>query len=186
MWSTGNVVARMVLVLLLGAAAIFSSGCTGKAWGKVGRGAATPVVVVRDVVDAPLVSISSVSLMWAKKFDPFQPPQPGVSWNPWSGFGVGIGYGLGWFVFNGVGYTVGGVDYVVCRSLYPNWPDGLTPWKRKDQEWGDLYFPGTRALWGDHPPDHVGQKPPATREPSTPEATSSENSASESSTDAKD
>lgn len=158
-------IGRWWRVLAMSAMAVVmmaATGCASKTASAIGRGAATPIVVVRDVVDAPLVSISSVCLMWAKKFDPFAPPQPGVSWNPWSGVGVGIGYGLGWFVFNGVGYTVGGVDYVVCRSLYPNWADGLTPWKRKDQDWGDLYFPGTRALWGDHPPDYVGQndKPP--------------------------
>jgi hypothetical protein len=123
------------------------SGCLA------GKIAATPIVFVRDVVDAPLVSLTNVFETWADRSDPWAAPTPGVGWTWNGGFNAGIAYPLGFFVFKGLSGVFGSVDYIVCRSLYPNFASGLSPWKGAEQSWGDLYFPGTRAVWGDHPPD---------------------------------
>lgn len=144
---------RPLFTLLRGVLALvlmsMASGCVAV------KIVATPVTVVRDIVDAPLVSLTNVCETWADRTDPWAPPTPGVGWNLNGGFNVGIGYGLGFFVFKGLSGILGSVDYIVCRSIYPNYWHGLSPWKAKDQSWGDLYFPGTRAVWGDHPPDTI-------------------------------
>jgi hypothetical protein len=155
---------RLLLILAI---PLLFSGCF---LGTPGKALVTPLTVVRDVVDAPLISLSSVFNHWGSQFNPLDPPQPGVGWSWRGGFGLGITYGLGYFVFKGLTGVVGGVDYVVCRSLYPAWPHGLRPWKKKDQSWGDLYFPNTRALWGTHPPDTIWDIP-AKAGPEPPEAT---------------
>ncbi|MCC6548382.1 hypothetical protein IT570_14580 [Candidatus Sumerlaeota bacterium] len=130
---------------------------TGCFLGKPGKVLATPLTGVRDVVDVPLVSLSTLFNYWGDQSNPIPTPQPGVSWSPFSGFGAGIGLGLGYYVFKGLTGVIGGVDYVVCRSLYPAYPVGLRPWKKRGQKLGDIYFPNTRALWGKHPPDNIWQ-----------------------------
>jgi hypothetical protein len=151
--------ARRIVLLLTGIWMMLTVVGCSTTGGKIGRVVATPIVAVRDVVDVPLVSLSSVFNMWGDRVDPFQPPTPGISWTFGRGLDFGIAYGLGYFVFKGLTGVIGGVDYVACRSLYPAWPVGLRPWKKKNQKWSDLYFPGLRALWGDHPPDTIWDKP---------------------------
>ena len=136
-------------VLLILLSVNLFSGCV------VGQVAATPVTVVRDAVDAPLVSLTNVSEEWARRTDPWAAPQPGVSYTIRGGFDAGITYGLGFFVFKAFSGVFGSLDYVVCRSLYPNYPAGISPWKSREESWGSLYFPNTRALWGSDPPDTV-------------------------------
>lgn len=119
-----------------------------------GKIAATPLTVVRDTVDAPLVSLTNLFETWADRTDPFNAPSPNVSWSIKGGFDAGIAYGLGWLLFKPLSGIFGGVDYVVCRSFYPNWPAGISPWKGENS-WGSLYFPNTRAMWGSDPPDTV-------------------------------
>ena len=142
--------ARIVFIILV--CPLLLTGCF---LGKPGKVLVTPLTAVRDVVDAPLVSLSTLFNYWGDQSNPIPTPQPGISWSPFSGFGAGIGLGLGYFVFKGLTGVVGGVDYVVCRSFYPAYPVGLRPWKKRGQKLGDIYFPNTRALWGDHPPDNI-------------------------------
>lgn len=152
---------RILLPLLL-LALLFSSGCASRAAVVTGKAVVTPVVVVRDVVDVPLVSLSTLFNYWGDLSNPLAPPQPGVSWSWRGGFDFGITYGLGFFVFKTLTGVIGGVDYVVCRSLYPAFPVGLRPWRKEGQPWGDLYFPNTRALWTGNPPHTAwGEPPPA-------------------------
>lgn len=122
------------------------------------RIACTPLTLARDLVDAPLVSLTNVMEEWAKRSDPFNPPSPGVGWSSGGGFGIGIGYNIGFFIFKPLSWIFGGVDYVVCRSFFPNWPKGWSPWKRKDKTWGSLYFINTRALWGKTIPENTWEK----------------------------
>jgi len=140
---------HLIRIAFLLVIAAFSTGCV------VGKVAATPLVFVRDVVDVPLVSVTNVFETWADRSDPWAAPTPGVSWHWNGGFNAGIGYSLGFFVFKGMSWIFGGVDYVVCRSLYPNFPAGVSPWKKEGKGWGSLYFPGTKAVWGDDPPDSI-------------------------------
>lgn len=140
---------------------LFSTGCASRAAVVTGKVVVTPVVVVRDVVDVPLVSLSSLFNYWGDLSNPLEPPQPGVSWSWRGGFDFGITYGLGFFVFKTLTGVIGGVDYVICRSIYPAFPVGLRPWRKEGQPWGDLYFPNTRALWSGNPPRTVWSEPPA-------------------------
>lgn len=162
----------VMLGFLLAVCSLSSTGCLA------GKIAATPLTVVRDTVDAPLVSLANVFELWADRTDPFAPPTPGVSWSWNGGFNLGIGYSLGYFIFKPLSGVFGGVDYIVCRSLYPNWPAGLNPWKKPGQSWGSLYFPNTRALWGDDPPDSTSEapgpeSPPASKDPPAEPASTS-------------
>lgn len=170
--------ARLIVrFLMLMVVACGLTGCRTISTG--GQVVLTPLTVVRDVVDAPLVSLTNVCELFASWSNPKQAPNPWAGWDFKNGFNFGIGYNLGWLFFKGLSGIVGGVDYVICRSLYPAWPAGISPWKKKDQSWGDLYFPNTRALWGDNPPDtheeaqarkaQGGASPPPTgKEPALP------------------
>lgn len=141
-------ICRLLMLLPL---AFILTGCSNIP--TAGQVVLTPLTVVRDTVDAPLVSLTNVFETFASWSNPKQAPNPWVGWDFRNGFNFGIGYGLGWAFFKGLSGIVGGVDYLICRSLYPAWPAGISPWKKKEQSWGDLYFPNTRALWGDDPPD---------------------------------
>ena len=124
----------------------------------------TPLTVVRDIVDAPLVSLSCGTQYFAQQSRIARAPSAGVGWSL-SGPTLGIGYDLSYFLFTGLSGIFGGVDYVVCRSLYPNFARGVSPWRKKGQSWGSLYFPNTRVLWGDERPIHrapdKGESPPS-------------------------
>ena len=47
---------------------------------------------------------------------------------------------------------------------WPNFPNGISPWKAADASWGSLYFPNTRELW-----QAVEEEPPPAAD-STPQA----------------
>ena len=74
-------------------------------------------------------------------------PHAGVGWSLKGGLNPHIGYNVSHFLFKGLSWTFGGVDYLICRSIWPNYPKGISPWRKKDQKWGSLYFPNTRELW---------------------------------------
>jgi len=111
----------------------------------------TPFTVVRDIVDAPLVSLTNVFQTWADHSSPV--PTVGVGVTAGSG-GVrpGIGIGLGFYIWTPLSWIFGGVDWIVGRSIWPGWPTGeVSPWKTRQETWGSLYFPSTRELWRDEP-----------------------------------
>lgn len=138
---------RSLLGILVLATVLFATtGCTAV------KVAVTPLTVVRDVVDAPLVSLTNVNLYFARQTQIAKAPGAGVGWSWKGGFNFGIGYDVSHLLFMGLAGVFGAVDYVICRSLYPNFPDGVSPWKAREQSWGSLYFPNTRVLWGDERP----------------------------------
>lgn len=108
----------------------------------------TPLTVVRDVVDAPVTSLANVFEFWADRSDPTPTPGVGVGVGP-GGVTPGIGINLGYYVWKPLSWIFGGVDYLVCRSLYPCFPTGISPWKEREDSIGSLYFPNTRYLWRD-------------------------------------
>ncbi|NQU42859.1 hypothetical protein HQ520_06205 [bacterium] len=112
----------------------------------------TPLTVVRDVVDAPVVGITNVFEFFADNSRPAKRPHAGVGWSWKGGVNFGIGYDLSFFLFKGLSYTLGVVDYLPCRSVWPNYPRGVSPWRAEGQSWGSLFFPNTRVLWGDTRP----------------------------------
>ncbi len=137
---------RILAALLLGALAPLS-GCAG--WKAVGKGMATPLTVVRDVVDAPVVSLTNAFEHFADKTSPAPTPHAGVGYSLGGGFNFGIGLDVSHFFFKGISWIFGGVDYLACRSITPNFPKGVSPWLQEDQTWGDLYFPNTKALYSE-------------------------------------
>jgi hypothetical protein len=124
--------------------AALAGGCAHPA----GRVALTPLTVVRDTVDAPLVSLTNVFEYWADKSNPIPMPGAGVGVGT-GGFGAGIGLNLTYWLVKPLSWIFGAVDYVVCRSLWPDFPTGISPWLAEGESWGSLYFPSTRALWRD-------------------------------------
>lgn len=134
---------RLGVVLL---AAIGAAGCATTM-----KTTLTPLTVVRDVVDVPLASLANGFQYFADHTQIEKAPRAGVGWSWPAGFGLGIGYDLSHFLWVGCSWTFGGVDYAICRSLYPNWPEGISPWIPPGGGWGDLYWPNTRALWADPP-----------------------------------
>ncbi len=124
---------------------IFSMGCTTlQTTGKV---IVTPLTVVRDTVDAPLVSTTNVFEYFAQQSKLAKAPHAGVGWSVKGGFNFGIGYDISYLLFKGLSGIFGVVDYIPCRSVWPNFAKGISPWKQKEENWGSLYFPNTRALW---------------------------------------
>ncbi|MDX2175543.1 MAG: hypothetical protein SF028_03625 [Candidatus Sumerlaeia bacterium] len=152
---------RGLLLGLLAALCLAASGCSHTA----GRIALTPVTVVRDVVDAPVVTVTNVFEYFADQSRLARAPSAGAGWSLFGGFNLGIGYDFSWLLFKGLSGVFGSVDYLVCRSLWPNWPAGVSPWLSEGQGWGSLYFPNTRVLWGDdgplYTPPRAEPPPPA-------------------------
>lgn len=132
--------AALVFVPLLACAACHTT---------TGKSLLTPLTVVRDVVDAPVVSLTNVFDYWAEGSSKIPSASAGVSITP-SGVSPGIHLNFSYWIFKPLSLIVGSVDYLVCRSLYPNWPRGISPWlDPPGQGWSDLYFPNTRALWNE-------------------------------------
>jgi len=132
---------RLVLLLTLA----LLSGCVSTP----GRVVLTPLTVVRDVVDAPLVSLTNVFEVWADRADPVPQASAGVGIGS-GGISPQIGLNFTFWIAKPLSWIFGGVDYLVSRSLWPNWPRGISPWKEDgDDTWGSLYFPSTRTLWAD-------------------------------------
>lgn len=139
------------MILLL--AAIPLGGCaTG------GRIALTPVTVARDVVDAPVVTVTNVFEYFADQTRLARAPSANAGWSWNGGFNFGIGYDFSWLLFKALSGTLGSADYLVCRSIWPNYPSGVSPWLSEGQGWGSLYFPNTRVLWGDERPLYTPPK----------------------------
>lgn len=135
----------LFFVLMLGGLAVASTGCAEMR--VAGLVAATPFTVIRDTVDAPLVTVANWSEVAAEKTKPdMLKPSAGVGIGL-KGPTAGISLNLTYFVMKPLSWIFGGVDYVLCRSLYPNFPEGISPWKKPDAPWSSLYYPGTRALW---------------------------------------
>ena len=133
------------------AIAILSIGCT--ALQTTGKVIVTPLTVVRDTVDAPLVSTTNVFEYFAQQSKIAKAPHAGVGWSVKGGFNFGIGYDISHLLFKGLSGIFGVVDYIPCRSIWPNFAKGISPWKQKEESWGSLYFPNTRALWSDSSSD---------------------------------
>jgi hypothetical protein len=112
-----------------------------------GKVVATPFTVVRDVVDAPLVTATNAFETWADRTNPRPTPGANVGWTWRGGLDFGVGLNVSHWLFKGLSWTFGPVDYLLGRSVWPNWPNGLSPWLTEGQSWGDLYFPSTRTLW---------------------------------------
>ena len=149
-------------ILILLCALAWLTGCNASVPVKV---ALTPLTVVRDTVDLPLVSVTNLFDYWARSSNPNPVPTPGVGWSLNGGFDAGIHYSLGFVFFKALSWTFGSVDYFVGRSFYPAWPWGLSPWKKKDQSFWSVLYPSTRALWGDDPPDTAEQADERERNP---------------------
>lgn len=132
---------RLIVLSFALTYAAFLTGCT------VAKAVFTPVAVARDVVDAPLVSITNGFEFFAENSGIAKSPQATGGWSLKGGFNVGIGYNFSWFLFKFLSGVFGSIDYLVCRSLFPNFPGGVSPWRNKEESWGSLYFPNTRGLW---------------------------------------
>ncbi len=84
-----------------------------------GKVVVTPVTVVRDVVDVPLVSTTNVFEYFADQTKIARVPHTGVGWNWKGGFNFGIGYNVSHFLFKGLSWVFGAVDYTICRARLP-------------------------------------------------------------------
>lgn len=123
----------------------------------------TPLTVVRDVIDLPLASMATFFKNEGEEY--LDDPR---NWYPTA---EEIVYGYKGIdiecFFYPIGCVIGSVDYLTCRSLFPNFPRGVNPWKKTDrsenaypkkedtanlrttanQSWGDFLFPNTQAIW---------------------------------------
>jgi uncharacterized membrane protein (GlpM family) len=120
-----------------------------------GKVVVTPLTVVRDVVDVPLVSLTNVFELWADRTVPADAPRAGISAGIW-GISPYIGYDLSHYFFKGMSWILGAVDYIPCRSIWPNFPKGISPWLKEGEPWGSLYWPNTRTLWASDEPTPAG------------------------------
>ncbi|MBI5154177.1 hypothetical protein HZA57_02985 [Candidatus Poribacteria bacterium] len=146
-----------ILFLLSALAAL--PGCAGLV--VTGKIVTTPFTLARDVVDAPLVATTNVFEFFADESRLAKAPHAGAGWSLKGGFNLNIGYDFSWLLFKSLSGLFGCVDYLVCRSIWPNFPAGVNPWKQKGQSWGSLFFPNTRVLWGDESPIFRAEdKPP--------------------------
>lgn len=131
---------------------VISTGCSTYQLNTTGKAILTPLTVVRDVVDAPVVSLTNGCEYIADQSHAAKAPNANVGWNLKSGFNFNIGYDVSWLLFKSLSGVCGAVDYIVCRSIWPNFAYGVSPWLKEDMAWGDLYFPSTRVLWDDYAP----------------------------------
>ncbi|MDK2973031.1 MAG: hypothetical protein PWP23_2786 [Candidatus Sumerlaeota bacterium] len=161
--------------LLLAFVAILGVGCASKTGRTTIQVVATPLTVVRDVVDAPLFTVTNCFEFFARNSAISKAPGANVGWSWQGGFNFGVGYNISYFLFKGLSGVFGGVDYIICRSLYPNWPNGVSPWTKKGDSWGKYYFPNTKALWTWEGEEEIEteyeyQPPPPTGQPAGPVA----------------
>ena len=144
-----------LLGMLVGLGLMLCTGCATTA-----RVIATPVAVARDVVDLPLASIASGCKYMADLRGGRPGPvesHSGYGWTSNNGWGPGLGVSAditGPFM-RAMQYVFGVPDYLICRSLYPDFPKGVSPWKkfeyfdRESETWGEFLFPNTGALWSE-------------------------------------
>ena len=123
-----------------------------------GKVIATPFTVVRDTIDVPLVTLTNVFETWADRTQPAAAPHVGVGGSLW-GISPYFGYDLSHYFFRGVSWTLGAIDYVPCRTLWPNYAKGISPWLKEGETWGSLYYPDTRALWRKEPIEPAAPPP---------------------------
>lgn len=145
--------ARMLPLLLC----LTLTACT------TGKVLVTPLVVVRDTVDLPTVTVTNV-FSWTANSSGGPSAFVGPSWSLRRGFDFGASLNLAGLIFWTLSGGVGSVDYVVCRSFYPNFPGGLSPWREHGESWWGLYYPCTRALWSSKP-ESPPPAPPGHEEP---------------------
>lgn len=141
------------LALILTASTL--SGCT------VAKVVFTPVTVVRDTVDFPLVTLTNF-FAWVAQSSGGPKAFAGPSWSWRSGFDFGASLNIAGLLCWAVSGVFGAVDYVVCRSFYPNPLWGISPWKRREDSWWSLYYTNTRALWAE---GHDEEEPPEQEKP---------------------
>ena len=112
-----------------------------------GKIALTPVTITIDSVDAVAASGAVVFEAIAKSSE-WRAGQTNYyhGYNSYGGFGTGTEIDVTYPVSKIVSWTFGGVDYVFCRSFYPNYPKGVSPWKKYK---GHFFYLKTRALWNE-------------------------------------
>jgi hypothetical protein len=111
---------------------------------------ATPLTVVRDVVDVPHVALANAFEQGARKTKPEAYLTGPRDWEWRNNPGTQIPRDIVYGVCRGLSLGIGAIDYVVCRSIYPNFPRGVSPWVPEEQLWTkEMFFPNARALWAD-------------------------------------
>lgn len=126
------------------AALAITTGCASLP----GKIALTPLTVARDIVDLPLASTTTYldDLSESRRYDTGRTrAYPG--WSNRGGWFFGTSTDVTSPVAKLLSYVLGATDYVTCRSLYPNFPKGISPLKRRYQGWNKFLFPNTGALW---------------------------------------
>lgn len=119
---------------------------------------ATPITVTRDVVDAPLVTVTNAFETWSWMTRPDPVPRVTGGWTIRRGFDAGVGMDFSHYVFKALSGVFGVVTYIPCRSIWPNFPAGVSPWRKRGESWWSMYFPNTRALWSS--PEETQQRDP--------------------------
>ena len=144
-------VARLLLVFALFFVPFLTTGCSTLA--TTGKVIVTPIAAVRDVVDVPLTATASfLNKGTDSTKESLGRPNASAGWGlggPTAGFGIDFSYIVG----KAIAYTIGGVDYIVCRSLFPNFPAGVNPMKKKEERWKDHLWPNLQGVWGGYKED---------------------------------
>ena len=156
-----NGLTKIIASSALSVASMFSSpGCSSinpkidMSKPTVGKIALTPITLVRDVIDIPL---SSMTTFWRGVAESGKRTtgrtQSGIGINSRGGVGVGLSVDVSYPVGMILTGAFGAVDYTLCRSIYPCFPEGVSPIKRYSEYWfSEFFFPNTRTLWeGKHP-----------------------------------
>lgn len=129
-------------------AAGISSGCASMpSADRIARTALIPAAVARDTVDMPLAfmtnfcdAIGETGMKNTGETSTYS------GWSSKKGFGIGIGVNVTGPAGKALGWGFAGVDYILCRSVVPNFPYGISPYIDKEQDLKDLFFPNMRAL----------------------------------------
>ena len=135
------------------AGVVLSSGCASMP--KPVKVIATPVAIVRDVVDVPLATtatffnyLSDASKDRTGEIESnsgYGWTRSGGQWN--SGFGLGASVDITSPVSKLLSRVIGASDYVLCRSFVDS-VDGRSSIKGRHESWRDFLFPNMDALWG--------------------------------------
>jgi hypothetical protein len=146
------------LVLSAGIA-LSSTGCA--TWPTALKVAATPVALVRDVVDIPLASgVTFFDYVAEGKKEDLgnTESRSGYGWtknggDSWhGGWGLGVSMDLTYPFGKFMSGVLAVPDYVVSRSLCGSL-EGKSPWKKndeiEDQTWGEYLFPNMNELWAE-------------------------------------
>jgi hypothetical protein len=140
--------------------ALSAVGCAS--WPTPMKVIATPVAVVRDIVDIPFASTATFFnyLGDATKQDTGRThsnsgygwTRSGGSWNP--GFGLGASTDITSPFAKLMAGVLGAPDYLACRSFCGS-AKGKSPWKKyeEDQTWKEFLFPNMNSLWAEPKPE---------------------------------